>query len=188
MTRAGTVVLPNGWSLNPAGRQIRLGDLPVQIAVNPTEPVLAILHAGYGEHEVVTASATSGKIIGRVSLPASFSGLIWSHDGKRLFAGGGFDDKIYRFDCAEGLLSAKAVFSYPDGGARGAGAGECPAGLALSKDAKTLYVANAFGHSLARFDAESGAFRDEIALEADSYPYGLALDDGAQAAVCQPLE
>jgi DNA-binding beta-propeller fold protein YncE len=178
MTRTGAIVLPNGWSLKPAGRQVRLGDLPVQIAVHPSEPVLAILHAGYGEHEVVTANATSGKIIGRVSLPASFSGLIWSHDGKRLFAGGGFDDKIYRFECAEGLLSAKAVFSYPDGGAGGARSQRVPAGLALAKDGKTLYVANAFGHSLARFDAESGAFRDELALEADSYPYGLALDEG----------
>ena len=52
-------MLPNGWSLKPAGRQVRLGDLPVQIAVHPTEPILAILHAGYGEHEVVTASATT---------------------------------------------------------------------------------------------------------------------------------
>jgi DNA-binding beta-propeller fold protein YncE len=174
MTRAGTVVLPNGWSLKPAGRQVRLGDLPVQIAVHPTEPILAILHAGYGEHEVVTASATTGKIIGRVSLPASFSGLIWSHDGKRLFAGGGFDDKIYRFECTDGLLSSKSVFSYPNGAA---GNRRVPAGLAISKDGKTLYVTAAFGHSLARFDAESGAFRDEVALEAGSYPYGLALDE-----------
>ena len=52
-----------------------------------------------------------------------------------------------------------------------------PAGLALSKDGKTLYVAAAFGHSVGRFDAESGAFQGEIALEPDSYPYGLALDE-----------
>ena len=52
-----------------------------------------------------------------------------------------------------------------------------PAGLALSKDGKTLYVAAAFGHSVGRFDAESGAFQGELALEADSYPYGLALDE-----------
>jgi hypothetical protein len=49
MTRAGTVLLPNGWSLKPAGRQSKLGDLPVQIAVHPSHPILAILHAGYGE-------------------------------------------------------------------------------------------------------------------------------------------
>ncbi len=177
MTRAGRVVLPNGWSLKPAGRQSRLGDLPVQIAVHPREPILAILHAGYGEHEVVTANATTGKIMGRVSLPASFSGLVWSHDGKRLFAGGGFDDKIYRFEYADGLLSGKSVFSYPSGAASPGGSHRVPAGLALSADGSTLYVAGAFGHSLARFDALSGAFRGEIALEEESFPYGLALDD-----------
>jgi DNA-binding beta-propeller fold protein YncE len=180
MTRAGTVVLPNGWSLKPPGRQVRLGDLPVQIAVHPSEPILAILHAGYGEHEVVTLSSTSGKIIGRISLPVSFSGLLWSADGTRLFVGGGFDDRIYRFDHAEGLLSKKTVFSYPQDQAGAARSQRVPAGLALSKDGKTLYVAATFGHSLARFDALSGEFRDEISLPADSYPYGLALDEKHQ--------
>ena len=71
MTRAGTVLLPNGWSLKPAGRQAQLGDLPVQIAVHPSEPILAILHAGYGEHEVVTVDACRrGRVIGRVAAPS----------------------------------------------------------------------------------------------------------------------
>src|SRR5271165_3350967 len=78
LTHAGTVLLPNGWSLKPAGRQTRLGDFPVQMAVHPSEPVLAILHAGYGEHEVVTASTETDKIIGRVALPETFAGLVWS--------------------------------------------------------------------------------------------------------------
>jgi YVTN family beta-propeller protein len=187
MTRAGSVLLPNGWSLKPAGRQTRLGDLPVQIAVHPREAVLAILHAGYGEHEVVTVNE-SGRVISRVSLPTSFSGLLWSSDGKRLFVGGGFDDRIYRFDHAEGLLSKKVTFGYPDrkeflaepNPQHGEGAKKyqrVPAGLALSKDGKTLYVAAAFGHSLARFDAETGALQSELALERGSYPYALALDD-----------
>src|SRR5947207_780568 len=66
MTRDGTVLLPNGWSLKPAGKQSRLGDFPVQSAVHPSEPVLAVLHAGYGEHEVVTVNTLDGKVIGRV--------------------------------------------------------------------------------------------------------------------------
>ena len=84
------------------------------MAVHPSEPVLAILHAGYGEHEVVTASTETGKIIGRVALPETFAGLVWSADGKQLFVGGGFDDRIYRFDHAEGLLSNKTTFPHPD--------------------------------------------------------------------------
>src|SRR4051794_39656542 len=62
LTLSGSVLLPNGWSLKPAGRQSRLGDFPVTIAVHPTEPVLAVLHAGYGEHEVVTVNAADGKV------------------------------------------------------------------------------------------------------------------------------
>src|SRR5437868_4542170 len=74
MTSAGTVLLPNGWSLKPAGRQTRLGDLPVQIAVHPSDPILAVLHAGYGEHEVVTVDAETGRVIGRVAMPETFAG------------------------------------------------------------------------------------------------------------------
>src|SRR5437870_575958 len=74
MTRAGTVLLPNGWSLKPAGQQARLGDFPVVMALHPSEPVLAVLHAGYGEHEVVTLDAKTGKVIGRVALPETFAG------------------------------------------------------------------------------------------------------------------
>jgi hypothetical protein len=145
MTRAGTVLLPNGWSLKPAGRQSKLGDLPVQIAVHPTAPILAILHAGYGEHEIVTVDGPTGRVIARVSLPFSFAGLVWSADGKRIFAGGGFDDRIYRFDHAEGLLSNKKLFEYPDRkefqaqpnpeyGEKGKKYQRLPAGLALTKD------------------------------------------------------
>ncbi len=188
MTREGTVLLPNGWSLKPAGRQTKLGDLPVQIALHPSQPILAILHAGYGEHEVVTVDGANGKVIGRVALPGTFAGLVWSADGKQLFVGGGFDDLVYRFDHADGLLSKKTVFEYPDRKAflaapnprEGEPAKEhqrTPAGLAITKDGKTLYVSAAFGHSLGRFDAQSGAFQGEIALAADSYPYGLALDE-----------
>src|SRR3954469_898528 len=109
VTRAGTVLLPNGWSLKPAGRQTRLGDFPVLMAEHPSEPILAVQHAGYGEHEVVTLDAATGKVIGRVALPTTFTGLAWSHDGKRIFVGGGFDDVIYGFDHAAGLLSNKVV-------------------------------------------------------------------------------
>ncbi len=188
MTREGTVLLPNGWSLKPAGRQTRLGDLPVQIAIHPTQPILAILHAGYGEHEVVTVEGATGKVIGRVALPGSFAGITWSADGKQLFFGGGFDDLIYRFDHADGLLSKKAVFEYPDRksflaepnpseGEPSKKHQRTPAGLAISEDGKTLYVSAAFGHSLGRFDAQSGAFLGEIALGDGSFPYGLTLDE-----------
>ncbi len=174
--RSGTVLLPNGWSLKPAGRQIKLGDFPVLMAEHPSEPILAVLHAGYGEHEVLTVDLKSNKTLGRFVIPESFSGLVWTRDGKRLFVGGGFDDVIYRFDHADGLLSNKRKFAYPKGQAKS----RVPAGLVVSADGKTLWAANALGHSISRFDAEEGGMLGEIAFEADSYPYGLAWDESRE--------
>src|SRR5690242_5732750 len=42
----GSVLLPNQWSLNPAGRQVELGDFPVNIAVHPAGRFAAVLHTG----------------------------------------------------------------------------------------------------------------------------------------------
>ena len=175
LSRDGSVLLPNGWSIKSAGKQSRLGDLPVVAELHPSEPVIAVLHAGYGEHEVVTVEAGSGKIIGRVSMPETFAGLVWSRDGKSLFVGGGWDDVIYRFDVAQGLLSNRVKIGYPN--TLGEKQRRTPAGLALSEDGQTLWVSNVVGHTLARFKTSDGTLGGEWPLEKDSYPYGLAWDE-----------
>src|SRR4051812_19674832 len=67
----GEVLLPNQWSLRPAGKQVALGDFPVNLALHPDGHSLAVLHAGYGTHEVVLVDLTSGreKVTCRVPLP-----------------------------------------------------------------------------------------------------------------------
>ena len=194
MKRDGRVLLPNGWSLKPAGRQAALGDLPVALAENPTAPVLAVLHAGYGEHEVVTLDAASGKVVARTSLPETLAGLVWSADGKRLYVGGAFDGVVYRFDHAAGLLSNRAVLELGDADTaarskdeeplirreRGSRKAEhCIGAMVLSKDGKTLWIADVWGHALLRVDAETGRKLAAVPLDAQSYPYGITLDEAA---------
>ncbi len=174
LNREGSVLLPNGWSIKAAGRQMRLGDFPVLAAVHPFEPIIAVLHAGYGEHEVVTVSSETGKVIGRIALTETFSGLVWSDDGKKLYVGGGWDDVIYQFEHSEGLISQQVRLEYPF--PKAGGQRRAPAGLALSSDGKTLWVANVWSHSLARFNTENGSLEGEWPLDNDSFPYGLAWD------------
>jgi YVTN family beta-propeller protein len=192
---SGAVLLPNGWSLKPAGRQVPVGDFPIALAECPTDAVAAVLHAGYGEHEVHTLDTKTDRVIARFSIPESFGGLVWSADGKRLFVGGGFDDVVYRYDHeGGGLLARRAVLTGlgADVGGRAPVSDDfglvrslrgskpakgCVAGLALSADGSTLYVANAFAHHLMKLDAESGKLLAEIDLGADSYPYGVLLDE-----------
>ncbi len=169
ITPAGKVLLPNGWTLSPAGTHTVLGDFPVAIAVNPVEPVLAILHAGYGTHEVMTVDAQSGKTLGRVTLNETFAGLVWSKDGKKLYVGGGFDDVIHRFDHAAGLLSNPFKYTYPKSDSP-----RVVAGLALDSD-DSLWVTNAFSHTVAKFDADAKLVLEKPTGK-DSYPYGIVLD------------
>ncbi|MBV8077140.1 MAG: bifunctional YncE family protein/alkaline phosphatase family protein [Planctomycetaceae bacterium] len=180
MTRSGAVLLPNGWSLRPAGTQAGLGDFPVVMAVHPNEPVLAVLHAGYGEHEVVTLEAETGKVIGRVALPETFAGLAWSPDGTRLYAGGASDGVVYRFDHDGGLLSRNAAIPCHPPAAGESKRESCVSGIVVSGDGKTLWVADAFAHSVVRLEgleATRAAQVTELPMGRGSYPYGLAWEE-----------
>ena len=45
-----------GWSLRPVGKQVMLGDFPVNIAVHPSSRFAAVLHSGYSEHEIIVVA------------------------------------------------------------------------------------------------------------------------------------
>lgn len=65
----GQVLLPTQWSLNPAGKHLQVGDFPVTIEMHPLESYAAVLHAGYGDHEIVVIELNDFSIVSRVSLP-----------------------------------------------------------------------------------------------------------------------
>ena len=103
----GVVQLPNQWSLRPAGVQLALGDFPVNIALHPDGKWAAVLHAGYGEHEIVVVELRKGhpRIVSRVSLDQTFYGLCFAPDGKTLYASGGEFEVVHAFAFDKGYLS-----------------------------------------------------------------------------------
>ena len=97
-----SVLLPNQWSLRPAGKQVEVGNFPVNVAVHPQGDWAAVLHSGYGPHEVVVVDLKTAGVTSRVTLPKTFYGLCFTPDGKRLLVSGGEDDVVYRFHFADG--------------------------------------------------------------------------------------
>jgi DNA-binding beta-propeller fold protein YncE len=102
----GFVQLPNQWKLNPAGKSIEVGDLPVNVQLHPTGQFAAVLHCGYREHEVhvIDLNAAKRKIVCRVPVEQAFYGLAFSPDGKQVYASGGEFDLIHVWDFDKGLL------------------------------------------------------------------------------------
>ena len=148
----GSVLLPNQWSLRPAGRQVNVGDFPSQIALHPKGRYAAVLHSGWGEHEVRILEVSSGRTVSQAALEESFYGLAWSPDGRSLYASGSVQELIHAFTFAEGYLSAHRTLPLKGPGPRG-----MSAGLTVSDDGGHLYVAETWGQRVQKISTTDGA-------------------------------
>jgi DNA-binding beta-propeller fold protein YncE len=139
------VLLPNQWALRPAGKQIRVGDFPVNIAVHPSGKWAAVLHAGHGQHEIVVLDLKTNTIVSRAPIEEAFYGLTFTKTGAQLYASGSGDEVLHGFAFADGYLSAHRTIPLRAAKIRGV-----PAGLVLSADGNTIYVCNLWAHSVSR--------------------------------------
>ncbi|MEO7318399.1 MAG: beta-propeller fold lactonase family protein, partial [Chthoniobacteraceae bacterium] len=166
----GSVLLPNQWALRPAGRQVRAGDFPVNIAMHPSGDWMAVLHAGYGPHEVAVLDGKTGLIVSRVTLDEAFYGITFADAGRRLYASGSSGEILHSFSFADGLLGERKLFALRDPKQRG-----IPSGIAVAADG-TVYVCNLWAHTISRVRLGKG---DPLIDE-------LKLSDNAAAAAPLP--
>ena len=166
MQAGGRILLPNQWSLRPAGKQLKVGDFPVNVALHPKEPFAAVLHAGYGDHEVVIIELKEFKVVSRVTIPQTFVGLTFSPDGTQVFASGGEKEVVHQFAFAKGYLSDHREIRIADIKEK-----FVPAGLSLSKDGKSLYVANPWGDTVALVPLGNPEKLQHLKLTEGDYPY-----------------
>ena len=149
---SGFVQLPNQWRLRPAGKQIEVGNFPVNVAVHPSGQYLAVLHAGYQDHEVaiIDLNRARQKIVCRVVVDQTFYGLCFSPDGRRLYVSGGEFAVVHEFEFNRGLLSNPRTISL-------AGDGDklVVGGLATDAAGRELFACCTWGDLLIRIPAEN---------------------------------
>ncbi len=162
----GAVLLPNQWSLRPTGKQVEVGNFPVQVILHPQGDWAVVLHSGYGPHEVVVVDLKTAGILSRVTLPKTFYGLCFTPDGKRLLVSGGADDVVYQFDFADGRLSNQQVIAFSHDKTA-----LVTAGLACSHDGKWLFAACCLGDRLMILPLPHAEKQQAIAMPAGSHPY-----------------
>ena len=176
MTDKGTVLLPNQWSLKPAGSHLPIGDLPLNMKFSPDGNFLAIAHCGYGPNEIVIVKIPQNaeekeEIISRAKVNVLWYGLTFNHDGSKLYAGGGTDDVIYEFDFKDGYLGNQRKIDIYEENKK-----ILPAGIVITKNGKTLYTANTRNHSVGIVNLELKTPKMEfIPLPNESYPYTCLL-------------
>ena len=95
-------------------------------------------------------------------------GLVWSPDGKTLYAAGGVDDVVYAYTNTTGSYALAATIPLNHNKV-GIGLSVAPnaSGLGISADGKTLVVANNYNDSISVIDTASNTVR----YEHDLRPY-----------------
>lgn len=88
------VGLPNGWSLTPVGKNISLGDLPLNLVVSHNKKFLAVTNNGQSNQTIELLSRKKGKRLDSTSIAKSWYGLAFSKNDKLVYASGGHDNKV----------------------------------------------------------------------------------------------
>jgi YVTN family beta-propeller protein len=103
-------VLPNGWRLTPAGQQIILADLPLNIRTTPDGKYALVATNGYNAHELTAIELATGKKVSAESVPQSWFGLAADKEVDRLWWSGGGDAVIRSFSFTSGKLEPRETY------------------------------------------------------------------------------
>jgi DNA-binding beta-propeller fold protein YncE len=169
----GNIRLHNQWSIRPVGKQLELGDFPVNSALHPSGKWLAVLHAGYGTHEIliVEPDLKKPRVVSRVTLQQTFNGLCFSPDGKTLFASGGEFDLVHLFRFDEGYLSDPRKVRVHEGLDK-----FIVSGVAVDPKGSLLCVAGTWGNSVALIPLGDPSKKVLVPVGKDSYPFTCLVD------------
>jgi DNA-binding beta-propeller fold protein YncE len=151
----GGYLLPNGWTVHPAGRQIPLETLPLAAALAPDGKHLAVVHAGYLPPSLLLFDTERFELRSRVELPGAWLGLTFSPDGRYLYAAGGADASVLELAVsAEGQLQPRRRFpAVPD---KERTEQDFIGDVAFSPDGRLLYATSLFRNQVLVFNPQSG--------------------------------
>jgi len=156
------VLLPNQWSLRPIGRQIEVGDFPINMAVHPSGHFVAILNGGYSSNGIRVVDLKTDRVVTNVYVHETFYGITFSHDGSQLFCSGASDEVIHSYHFKNGLLSDPQDLRL-----RATNAVGIVAGVDVDSGPKRLAVANLYGQSASIYELKRNRVID-IPLTPDS--------------------
>ncbi|MFI5175639.1 MAG: beta-propeller fold lactonase family protein, partial [Terriglobia bacterium] len=170
-------LLPNGWKLTPAGTHVSLGDLPLRIAVSPDGKLVVTTNNGYGAQGLTVIDVEQQKTVLTIPMERAWLGLQFSSDGKKLYASGGGDNKIFIYGTDRGIQPQAEEIVIGD-----REQSLFASGLCLDAQGKRLYTALNLSNELAVVDLKTKSVARKIGV--GDHPYTCVVSpDGHQVYV-----
>ncbi|MBI4876715.1 MAG: bifunctional YncE family protein/alkaline phosphatase family protein [Acidobacteria bacterium] len=157
----GSVLLPSGWLLKPAGRQLPLDTLPMSTALSPDGRFLLVLNGGYNPPSVSVINLETTTEIQRVPVADGWLGLAFTPNGRLVYVGGGSRASILEFTFSpEGKLEPARTFEIVPEAQRTVR--DFIGDVAVSPDARLLYATSLYQDKVLIVNPQSGRVIEEI--------------------------
>src|SRR4051794_23460844 len=167
----GSTLLPNGWRVAPAGRHLKTGSLPLNIAVSPDGRYAVITNNGINRPSFTVVDIAKWTVKSTTPLDSAWYGLVWHPDGTKLYSAGAAQNNVQEFAFADGTITRARTFALP------AMAGETfTGGLSITSDGRTLFATRVFGMTLSSIDIASGTVTRTVTLPSEPYTTLPSLD------------
>lgn len=172
----GAAILPNGWPITPAGRQLQLSTLPMALALHPDGKHAFVLNSGFLPPTVSVIDLDAGSILAEVPAPGAWLGLTLDAKGERLFVSGGARGSVLLYTYADGRLERAAEYSGVEGALSD---NDFIGDILLSPDERFLFAANLFDDSVSVINLSSGV--RVRTFQVGPRPYRLRLGQRGQS-------
>src|SRR5262245_86573 len=163
----GSIVVTTNQTLTPAGRQVEFRGRPLAVALSPDGRTAAFLNGTYQAIILVdVASWTVKQEFTAAGGSASFTGILYSRDGRAVYASQASGRIVVADVAPDGMLALnRFITALPKSTAPFPGREDgdpYPGGLALSDDGTILYVVLNRNNSLAVLDLRGDRIIAEI--------------------------
>ena len=168
---AARILLPNGWSLTPAGTSLPLGDLPLNMQLAPGGKLLAVTNNGQSQQMVQLIDPVTATLLDEKPIAKSWYGLAFSPAADRLYVSGANDNVILAYPVLNRKLGAADTLRL---GKPWPAQKISPAGLAVSRE--RLYVVTKEDNALYVLDLKTRRTLSRLDLGHEAYGCLLAPD------------
>lgn len=171
--QAARVLLPNGWSLSPAGTSLPLGDLPLNMQLSRNGKLLAVTNNGQSTQSIQLINPQTEKLLDEKPIGKSWYGLRFSADGRQLYASGGNDNIILRYGTTGNRLGTPDTLRL---GKPWPKEKISPAGLDVDDARHRLYTVTKEDNTLYVLDTRTKATVQKVPLGHEAYGCLLSPD------------
>jgi YVTN family beta-propeller protein len=170
----GSIVVPTGQTLTPAGTHIEVNDRPLGMTVSPDGSLLAVVTgSNFNARALHIIDIQSQMLKQTIAIANSFVGVAFSPDSNTIYVGGGASNDVKIFKATAGVFAAAGTI--PISG------GPQPSGLTINADGSRLYVALNQTNEVAIIDTATKAV---TRVKAGTYPFTTVISaDGKKVYV-----